>query len=169
MLSLNIREMNIEEIDIVRNIRLNSYSDYEVFVSKEHWSVLKNTLLSENDINSNSKIYVAEDENEIVGTVVLFPGEVKAYDWSDSVQSYPEIRMLAVEPSARKKGIARALMEHSLKVAKEEGNTEIGLHTATFMTKAASLYENMGFVRVPEKDLEPMNDGVIVKAYKYEL
>ncbi len=57
MLSLNIREMNIEEIDIVRKIRLNSYSDYEVFVSKEHWSVLKNTDASLNYGHSKLGVY----------------------------------------------------------------------------------------------------------------
>lgn len=33
------------------------------------------------------------------------------------------------------------------------------------MTKASALYESMGFQRVPERDLEPMNDGIIVKGY----
>ena len=77
--------------------------------------------------------------------------------------------MLSVVPNIRGKGIEKALIERVLHDAKEEGNTQIGLHTASFMTTAASLYESMGFIRVPEGDLEPLNDGIIVKAYKINL
>ena len=43
-------------------------------------------MLSDNDLKSKSKIYVAEIDGEIIGRVVLFPGAIKAYDWSDSAQ-----------------------------------------------------------------------------------
>lgn len=51
--------------------------------------------------------------------------------------------MLSVVPNIRGKGIEKALIERVLHDAKEEGNTQIGLHTASFMTTAASLYESM--------------------------
>lgn len=31
--------MNLGEIEIVRNLRVKSHSDYESIVSKEHWSI----------------------------------------------------------------------------------------------------------------------------------
>ncbi|WP_318617077.1 GNAT family N-acetyltransferase [Sporosarcina sp. YIM B06819] len=162
---MKIREMKIEEIETIRNLRLESYKEYEQYVSKEHWEVLKNTLISDNDLKNNAKIYVTELDDRIVGSVVLFPPSIQAYDWSDSVQEFPEIRMLSVDPSIRGKGIGKALVEHCLKVSKEEKKPKIGLHTASFMKKALSLYESMGFEHFPELDLEPMNDGIIVKAF----
>lgn len=162
---MEIREMQLDEIETVRNLRLKSYKQYEQLVSKEHWKLLKNTLVSNNDLKDNAKIYVTELEGQIVGSVVLFPPSIQAYDWTDSVQEFPEIRMLSVDPSIRGKGIGKALIEHCIKIAKEANNAKIGLHTASFMTPALSLYENMGFDRIPELDLEPMNDGVIVKAF----
>lgn len=77
--------------------------------------------------------------------------------------------MLSVKPMIRSKGIGGALVEHCIKVSKEENNSHIGLHTASFMKKAISLYERRGFERIPELDLEPMNDGIIVKAFKMDL
>lgn len=162
---LKIREMNVGEIETVRQLRLESYKEYEKFVSKEHWDVLKNTLISDNDLKSNAKIYVTELDGQIVGSVVLFPPAIQAYDWSESVQQFPEIHMLSVDPTIRGKGIGKALVEHCLTVSKEENYSKIGLHTASFMKNALSLYESMGFERFPELDLEPMNDGIIVKAF----
>ena len=164
-----IRNMKQDEIEAVRELRLIGYSEYESCVSSEHWQVLKTSLLSDNDLKSNASIFVAEMDGKIEGSIVLFPGSVRAYDWSEDVQEYPEIRMLSVNPTIRGKGIGRALVEHCLHVAKEQNNRKIGLHTASFMINASSLYESMGFYRVPELDLEPMKDGIIVKAYRLDL
>lgn len=38
--------MNAGEIDIVRQLRLKSYKEYKQSVSKEHWEVLENMLMS---------------------------------------------------------------------------------------------------------------------------
>ena len=166
---MKIRDMKQDEIQAVRELRVKGYSEYESCVSIEYWNVLKTSLLSDNDIKSNASIFVAELDGEIVGSIALFPSSIQAYDWSEDVQDYPEIRMLSVNPTIRGKGIGRALVEHCLQVVKEQNNKKIGLHTASFMTNASSLYEGMGFYRVPELDLEPMNDGIIVKAYHLEL
>ena len=166
---MKIRKMNKDEIQVIRELRVKGYCEYETYVSSEHWNVLKTSLLSDNDIKSNADIFVAEIDGNIVGSIVLFPASIQAYDWSEDVQEYPEIRMLSVNPDIRGKGIGRALVEHCLQVAKEQNNVQIGLHTASFMTKASALYESMGFSRVTELDLEPMNDGIIVKAYRLNL
>lgn len=166
---MKIREMKHGEIGAVRSLRLECYLEYKQFVSNEHWEVLKNTLISDNDLKSNAKIYTAELDGQIVGSVVLFPPSIQAYDWNKNVQEYPEIRMLSVKPGTRGKGIGGALVEHCVKVSKEENNSHIGLHTASFMKKALALYESMGFKRLPELDLEPMNDGIIVKAFIMDL
>jgi hypothetical protein len=76
----------------------------------------------------------------------LFPASIQAYDWNN------ERWWIIV-----------------LKVSREENNTHIGLHTATFMEKALTLYESRWFERLPELDLEPMNDGIIVKAFIMDL
>ncbi|MGP4060273.1 GNAT family N-acetyltransferase [Halobacillus sp. H74] len=165
---MKIREMKTNEIDDIKTLRLESYNEYEELLSENHWSVLKKTLLSDYDLKTNAKTFVVELDDNIVGSVVLFPPSIKAYDWNDSVQNYPEIRMLSVNPSFRGRGIAKALLKHCIQVSKEEKHSRIGLHSASFMN-ALPLYEKLGFEHFPELDFEPLNDGIIVQGFIKDL
>ena len=96
----------------------------------------------------------------------MFPAKTDAYEGQVEELDYPEIRMLAVSPSARGKGIASALISECINRAKEKGHYAIGLHTGDFMKTAMRLYERLGFERLPQYDFEPADDGIIVKAYR---
>jgi len=74
--------------------------------------------------------------------------------------------MLAVSRKYRRKGIAEALLKECIRLAKAKDCHYIGLHTADFMKTAMRLYEGMGFVRIPQFDFQPADDGIIVKAFK---
>lgn len=161
-----IRRMQENEIDFVRKQRLNCYKSYQNLVSKEHWAALKGTLSSDNDVKPGVDIFVMEAKGRIAGSVVLFPAKLEAYEWTTGEQNYPEIRMLAVEPSMQRSGIGKLLITHCIQAAKEKGYSHVGLHTADFMNSAISLYKKIGFERVRELDFEPANDGVMVKGFK---
>lgn len=162
-----IRKMNRDEIEIVRKKRLVCYEQYKSLVSKDHWNALKSTLSSENDLKEGVEIFVAEIDGKIAGSVVLFPGKMQAYEWATDVPDYPEIRMLAIDKEWRGKGLGRALIQHCIETSRGQGDKEVGLHTAEFMTDALSLYTKMDFERKPELDFEPANDGIIVKGFRY--
>jgi ribosomal protein S18 acetylase RimI-like enzyme len=59
-----------------------------------------------------------------------------------------------VDPSARGKGIGRALMDASLAEARDRGKTLVTLHTTKWMTTAQRMYESMGFERGPDRVFE---------------
>ncbi len=63
--------------------------------------------------------------------------------------------MLAVTPAARRRGVARALIEHCLEVAECDGLTEIVLSSLPTMTAAHGLYTSLGFERAPDLDWSP--------------
>lgn len=66
-----------------------------------------------------------------------------------------EIRMLAVDPQARGRGVGEALVRECLNRAALpplSAHTMV-LHTQPLMLAAQRLYERLGFVRVPERDL----------------
>jgi len=161
--------MNQNEIEIVRNKRLLCYEQYKSLVPKDHWNALKSTLSSDNDLRKGVEIFVAEIDRKIAGSIVLFPGKMKAYEWATDAPDYPEIRMLAVDKEWRGKGLGRALIQHCMERASKQGYKEVGLHTAEFMTSAISLYTKMNFEHMPELDFEPANDGIIVKGFRYAL
>ena len=74
---MKIREMKQEEIQAVRALRVKGYGEYKQHVSPEHWGVLKTSLLSDNDIKNNARIFVAETDGVIVGSIVLFPASTQ--------------------------------------------------------------------------------------------
>lgn len=164
-----IRLAKQEEFENIEKQRLSSYQQYENSVSTEHWKLLKTTLTSKSDQSPGVDVYVAEIDGQIAGSIVLFPSKSKAYEWESTASEYPEIRMLAVDSEFRSKGVGKALVQQCIDSSKMKGAKFIGLHTGSFMKDAIRLYEKMGFERVPSLDFIPMDDGVIVKAFRYNL
>jgi GNAT superfamily N-acetyltransferase len=81
---------------------------------------------------------------------------------------YPEVRLLAVVPAARGKGVGAALIDECARRARRAGATTLGLHTMDMMRAAVRMYERMGFVRAPDLDFTPA-EGVLVKGYRLDL
>jgi ribosomal protein S18 acetylase RimI-like enzyme len=161
-----IRDAREEEIHQIREQRVRAYEEHSKNIPEKHWNALKQALLSERDAHPGVERIVAELNGVIVGSVVLFPAHTNAYGRTVFELQYPEIRMLAVSPEARGKGIAAALVLECIRRAKISGFQSIGLHTADYMESAVKLYQRMGFQRQPEFDFEPANDGIIVKGYQ---
>jgi len=161
-----IRDAKEQELGFIRQQRLSSYEEHARRVPKEHWLALQQAITSEVDISPGVERIVSEIEGEIVGSVVLFPANTDAYEGSVEELNYPEIRMLAVSPQVRGRGVATALVSECIQRARAKGYQTIGLHTGEFMENAMKLYERLGFIRVPEHDFEPAGDGIIVKAYR---
>lgn len=164
---IKIRRAEDKELEEIRKQRVAAYEEHAKSISPEHWKALKQAISSGADQENGAEILVAELEGSVVGSVVLCPENTDAYKGLTGMSEYPEIRMLAVAPEARKKGAALALVKACLEKAKESGHQAIGLHTADFMERAMALYQKLGFKRLPEYDFEPANDGVIVKAFRY--
>lgn len=164
-----IREALENELPYLREQRVNAYLEHSAKIPEGHWLALKQAILSEGDSLPGVERIVAEVDGKIAGSVVLFPAEIDAYEGNVEVLDYPEIRMLAVSPEMRGKGVASALMSECIQRAKARGYQAIGLHTGDFMETAMKLYEGMGFERLPQYDFEPANDGIIVKAYRLSL
>lgn len=161
-----IRNALKKELYEIREQRLNAYSEHAQAVSAEHWQALKQAVSSDADMQPGVELIVAEDNGKIIGSVALFPPKSDAYEGIIDELDYSEIRLLAVTPEARSKGVASALVHECIARTKEKGFETIGLHTADFMKSAMKLYERFGFERLPEHDFEPADDGVIVKAFR---
>jgi GNAT superfamily N-acetyltransferase len=161
-----IRDAREEELQQIREQRVMAYGEHSKNIPEKHWNALKQALLSDKDAHPGVERIVAELDGGIFGSVVLFPAHTNAYGRTAFELEYPEIRMLAVTPEARGKGIAAALVLECIRRAKTNGFQSIGLHTADYMESAVKLYHRMGFQRLPEYDFEPANDGIIVKGYR---
>jgi ribosomal protein S18 acetylase RimI-like enzyme len=76
--------------------------------------------------------------------------------------------MLGVAPSARGKGVGRALVEAANDLAVQRGRSAMLLHTTDLMQTAVALYLDMGFVRDQERD-RVFEDGFVLVAYRLGL
>jgi ribosomal protein S18 acetylase RimI-like enzyme len=97
-------------------------------------------------------VLVAVDADEVLGGVTYVPGRDNPYA-EDLREGEAGIRMLAVAPAAQGRGAGRALTVACVERARDAGATGIALHSTAFMTAAHRLYESLGFVRTPARDL----------------
>jgi ribosomal protein S18 acetylase RimI-like enzyme len=165
-LSLVIRDARSEEMDEVSLLMRDAYLEYEKFFPPEGWKLYLGDIMDVRSRLGDSQLIVAELEGHLAGAVTLYP------DASRSREEWPEgwagIRLLAVHPAYRGRGVGRALMEECVRRCREEGIRAIGLHTAAIMSIAQKMYEHMGFVRAPEYDFYP-RPGTVVMAYRLKL
>ena len=164
-----IRDAVVKELPLIREQRIHAYEIHAKSIPEGHWRALRQAISSDVDDNPLIERIVAELDGKIVGSVVLFPANIDAYEGNVEKLDYPEIRMLAVAPEAQGNGIATGLISECIARAKAKGCHAVGLHTGEFMTGALRLYERLGFEHIPQYDFEPANDGIIVKAYRLSI
>ncbi|MBI2850938.1 MAG: GNAT family N-acetyltransferase [Chloroflexi bacterium] len=165
--SLQTRDARPEELDKVSQLLKDAFQQYESSIPSEIWKSYLEDIMDVRSRLDKAELIVAEMRGQLAGAVTLYS---KA---SDSAQEgWPEgwagIRLLAVHPAYRNRGIGRALMEECICRCSERGIPTIGLHTSEIMAVARRLYERMGFVRATEFDFHP-RPGVTVMAYRLDL
>jgi ribosomal protein S18 acetylase RimI-like enzyme len=89
------------------------------------------------------KFFTMVKGGEVVGSIgYAAPHQVESRVFP---KEWAHIRLLAVHPDARGRGIARDLTMHVIERAKQDSAAVIGLHTSTLMTSARRLYYGLGF------------------------
>jgi ribosomal protein S18 acetylase RimI-like enzyme len=107
-------------------------------------------------------VLVALDAGRIVGSATLeLVGRIEGED-PPLAPDEAHIRMLGVEPDARRRGVARALLEACFERAREAGRTRMTLHTTQRMRAAQQMYEALGFERLPDRVFP---DGFVLLTY----
>ena len=164
---LLIRDAHMEELDRVSLVIKDAYLEYKESFPPEHWeSYLENII----DVHSRfgvAELIVAEMNRQVVGTVTLYI-DASLSSQEQWPRGWASIRLLAVHPTYRSRGIGRALMEECIRRCRQQNIKTIGLHTTEIMSVARKMYERMGFVRVPEYDFHH-GPGIIVMAYCLQL
>jgi ribosomal protein S18 acetylase RimI-like enzyme len=166
---MKIREATKDEFGFIREQRVNAYREHAQIIPSGHWKALERAISSEADTQPDVELIIAELNGNIMGSIALFPPHADLYEGYVEELDYPEIRMLAVSPEYRGKGVASALISECIQRSKAKGFRSIGLHTGEFMQNAMKLYEKIGFERLPEYDFQPADDGITVKAFRLSL
>lgn len=98
-----------------------------------------------------------------VGTITLVPPRSEFVEVAEGDEF--ELRMLAVSPLERGRGIGATLTRAAMDLAVEQGASRIVLSTMETMHVAHRLYERLGFVRRQEMDWAVVDneDGTITR------
>ena len=117
--------------------------------------------------DGTGQILVAVDDagpgpGQLLGTVMLLL-------WPEAGQvarsaTEAEVRALAVAPHARGRGVGRVLIQAVTDRAAVHGVRHLVLSTQPSMAAARHLYEDAGFIRLPERDWCPV-PGFTLIAY----
>ena len=112
-------------------------------------------LAAVEDRAQDTELLVAADESgTLLGTVtVIRPGARSAEVVREGEL---EIRMLAVSPSARGRGVGTELTRAVLRLAAAQGCARVVLCSVSDRVKVHALYEREGFRRLPDRDWEPV-------------
>jgi len=111
----------------------------------------------------SATVLVAIDVGRILGSATL---ELDGRIDDDDPPLHPDeahIRMLGVDPEARGRGIARALIEACFSLAREAGRTYVTLHTTQRMKVAQAMYQALGFERLEDRVFP---DGFVLLTYR---
>jgi ribosomal protein S18 acetylase RimI-like enzyme len=99
------------------------------------------------------------DSGALLGSVD-FIADMKAYASGGSANTVPDaagIRLLAVAPECRGRGVGKALTLFCVEHARRLGRSTVVLHSTRAMSTAWAMYERMGFERFPELDFRQGN------------
>jgi GNAT superfamily N-acetyltransferase len=153
--SFTIRDARPDEHAAIHDLTRRAYAQYATIMDATTWAGLSNAIDAGLSSGQQMERIVALDGNTLVGSALLFPPSDDAYKGLGVRVTAPEVRLVAVDPPARGRGVARALMDECIRRARASGASEIGLHTSRSMQAAIKMYEAMGFVRAPENDFQP--------------
>ncbi len=105
------------------------------------------------------------DGPALVGTLTLAPAGTSYAEIAEPGEV--EIRMLAVAPWARRRGIAEALMRAAMREAVTLRARRVVLSTLEGMTAAHRLYDRLSFRRVPDRDWH--HEDVALHVYTWDV
>jgi ribosomal protein S18 acetylase RimI-like enzyme len=139
----------------IAQLVVEAYQEYAASMTPTAWKQMRAGLASIAHLAAPVTLLVAEDLAELAGSVAYYPPG--SSDTRLFPQHWASLRLLAVAPAQRHRGVGRQLTEACVARAREDGAREIGLHTSELMSTARRMYERMGFREAGEL---PMRFGL---------
>jgi ribosomal protein S18 acetylase RimI-like enzyme len=137
---MSIQKATINELDSIAEL----FDSYRVFYHQESNLEGAREFLKERLVNEESVVFLANDGDNPVGFVQLYPTFS-----SVSMKKSWVLNDLFVNESARKKGFGEKLLEKAIEFAEETGAIGLFLETGHDNVTAQRLYEKIGFKKEP--------------------
>jgi len=165
---LHLRTARPADRTTIADLTMRAYAEYARVMTTGALTALEEALRRSLADDAGVTRIVAELDGRVVGSVALYDPGAAQYTGLDSAAAWPEVRLVAVDPAVRGRGVAQALVRECVRRARAAGAATLGLHTSQSMHTARRLYERLGFVRDPEHDFQPPG-AELVEGYRLPL
>lgn len=158
-----IRPATADDYPAIAELTVNAYeADGHLNVESGY----RETLADVAGRASSGEILVAAEGNDVLGAVLLVR---TGSDYSEIARDGEvEFRMLAVAPTAQRRGIGERLVRACLDRARSAGAQAVVICARDFIEGPLRLYARLGFVRMPERDWSPA-PGINLIALRHDL
>jgi ribosomal protein S18 acetylase RimI-like enzyme len=166
---MEVREATPGEHAEAGRVTAEAYREF-VRPGDEDWERYLQRIANVAERADRTTIMVAVEDGRVLGSLTLeLDGRVQDEGEEGQRPLEPDeahIRMLGVDPAARARGVARALMAESEARAHAAGKTFMTLNTTQRMRAAMAMYERLGYERA-EDIVFP--DGFVLLGYSKKL
>jgi ribosomal protein S18 acetylase RimI-like enzyme len=148
-----VQEAEPRDLDEVEALVKLAYAEFKGFFPETAWSAWMDNIGTVVHAETGLILAVLES-GKIVGVVKFYP-DAAASNMGYWPPGAAAIRILAVHPAYRGRGLGRRLVQECLDRARSLRIPALYLYTGVFMEAARRLYESLGFQRTPEYDKNP--------------
>ena len=159
-MAFEVRPVDPHEYDEAGRVTALAYRE---FANSDDWDRYLELIADVGARADVGLVLVAVEDGRVLGSATLELRERIEEDEPPLASDEASIRMLGVDPDARGRGVARALLEACFAHAAEAGKTRMTLHTTRRMLAAQAMYESMGFDRLPDRVFP---DGFVLLTYE---
>ena len=142
---IKVRSAVAADLPAVHRLVRAAYAEFEPWLTPSNWVRMTGNIAKVVEPGAAGRLRVGRLGHQLAGTVTYLPPGPK--DYPHVPPEWAVIRVLAVDPALRGRGVARALTEDCLAMARADHAPAVGLHTAEMMVAARALYEGAGFAR----------------------
>ncbi|NLE70985.1 MAG: GNAT family N-acetyltransferase [Actinomycetales bacterium] len=146
-MTVTVRVAEPDDLERVGELTAQAYLT-DALVDPDHWYV--GELRDAARRAREATVLVAVDGDRVVGTITLAPAGSPYAEIAQ--QGEMELRMLAVDPAARGRGVGERLMRAAIERGLGWGAHAVVLSTMPEMRAAQRVYDRMGLRRAPERD-----------------
>ena len=160
---IETRLVHPDEYDEAGRVTALAYREF-VRPGEHQWAEYVEHIADVRSRAGVADVVVALDDGRIVGSATLeLRDRIDADEDPPLAPDEAHIRMLGVDPGARGRGVARALMDECFAAARDAGRTRMTLHTTMRMDAAQAMYASMGFTRLADRVFP---DGFVLLSYE---
>ena len=149
---ITLREAKPGELDALEALVKAAYREFQPLFPENIWRAWMDNV-GRTVHAAEGVALVAEVEGRLAGVVKFYADASRS-----AMGTWPPgaaMRVLAVHPDFRGRGIGTRLTEECLRQARKLNIRTVFLYTGEFMHAARHIYEKLGFKRVPELDRSP--------------